>query len=683
MKELSFLISLKDNLTGKLAQAKKSVNSFAQSSRDALTKIGIGGAGLWGIVTGVKNLLSPAEQVKSALNNLSAVNVSNPTLDKLYKDAQAFSTQFGQSATDYIEATHAIRKSLRGISDSELPRYTKAINTLSIASKSSTAEASQYMADMVNEYQFAAKTMGNIPFAEMMASKAAYMSQNFGAGLADIQKMIKDNPLSTKLNIGMDEQLSVMGSLNITQGSNAGSAYNDFLANAAKGGKQLGVSLTNAKGELLSFPDILDKLQAKFGNTLDGNLKAQKALNAAFGNGAQALMDTWGQADTLRRHMAQLGNTHGLDRSAEMAAKMANLWSRLDKVWERMRISLGARLMPAIEPLANKLIGIGEQLAKWMDMFPNITRMIGYVAVAVLAFAAAGAVVNVATGAWSFIWKGILPLLNLAKKALMGVRLAAMAMASGFAAITWPILAIIVAIGAVVIAVIKFWQPIKAFIDGFIEGFAQAWEAMKPISPAFQVIGDALDWVWNSVKSLFNWFSELLTPIEYTQDELASVTHQGKLFGQGMVEAIGLIMKPIELVGQLITWLGEQFKHLIDWIIEGCKGLYNSVAATLNKLPGIEIDLLPTLETENLNKVLSAGLQPLLNQEGENAITTLPAPPGGAMGAIVGAGIGKQLNTQNKNSTVKNDTRVNTVNIYPQNQETFTSLIESQELNAG
>ncbi|MEX6277082.1 phage tail tape measure protein [Providencia hangzhouensis] len=686
MRELAFLLSLKNNLSAPLGQAQKSVERFAASSREAFAKIGIGVAGLWGVVTGVKNLLNPAHQVKMALDELSTRNISTQSLDKIYKEAQAFSTAYGQSAADFIQSATIIRSSLAGITEQELPRYTKAINTLAIASKVNAKEAADYMSDMANNFQSTAKTMGNIPFAEMMASKSAYMVQNFGTGLGEIKELIKSSKnTGTQFGIDMNEQLTVVGTLSMTKGTEGGGIYDTFLKSAVKGGQQLGVSLTDAKGQLLSFPDILDKLQAKFGNTIEGNLKAQNALNAAFGDGAQALTAAWGQADTLRKHMAQLGNTHGLDRSAQMAAKMTDLWARLDKVWERMRVSLGMRLMPAIEPLANKLIKIGEQLAKWMDMFPNITRMIGYAALSIIAFAGAGALVNIIMGVWGFIMKGILPVIKSIRFAFIGLRAVAVWVASGFMAITWPVLAVIAVIGALVVAVIKFWQPINAFISGFIEGFTEAWQALAPLSPAFQWIGNAIGVVSQEVSNLIDWFGDLLTPIQYTENELANVTSAGKAFGQAVAGALYIIMNPIETIGKLLDWLKTQFVALMRWIIDGCAELYNSVANTLNNLPGVEIDLIPTVANQNAQQVLNAGLQPLLDASGQIAppAEVLPSPPGGGVGAVIGAGIGKQISNQTKNSTSKNETNVNTVNIYPQNKETFTSLLESQELNAG
>nr|ELR5257604.1 phage tail tape measure protein [Providencia rettgeri] len=728
MKELSFLLGLKNNLSAPLGQAQKSVQQFAKSSQDAFAKVGVGVAGLWGVVTGVKSLLNPAHQVQQALDELSTRNVSTQTLDKVYKEAQAFSTAFGKSAADFISSATIIRSEIGGITDDELPRYTKAINTLATASKTSAQDAANYMSEMANNFQSTAKKMGNIPFAEMMASKSAYMVQNFGAGLAEMQELVKSSKnTGTQFGISMDEQFSVMGMLNMTKGTEGGGIYDAFLKSAVEGGQKLGVSLTDAKGQMLAFPDILDKLQNKFGKTIEGNIKVQNALNSAFGDGAQALTAAWGQADKLRQHIHQLGNTQSLDRSTEMAMKMTDMWSRLGAVWERMRVSLGMRLLPAISPLVNKVVEIGTKFAKWMDMFPNITRWLGYITLGVLAFGAAGAITNIVLGVSRFLWMGLLPLwkvgtgalalltgrMNILSKAGVAmnnvfkwlrvgfgfVRAGAMAAAGGFAAITWPVLAIIAVIAALVVAVVKFWQPIKAFITGFIEGFSDAFDALAPISPAFSLIGDAISYVWQGVKDLFGWFSDLLTPIEYTQSELAGATDAGRTFGQAVAGAIRLMMLPIDLVTQGISklwgllseaienvkagwndlnaWFGNfsfsdafvkigddimaVFEGVWSWIKESFAGIYNTIASGLNNIPGISLDLIPAP---------GSGSQ-------------LPAAPGAGIGAVIGAGIGKQISNQSASGAPTKKTDIATVNIYPQNQETFNSLLESRELDAG
>ncbi|MGM8958700.1 hypothetical protein, partial [Enterobacter hormaechei] len=69
-----------------------------------------------------------------------------------------------------------------------------------------------------------------------------------------------------------------------------------------------------------------------------------------------------------------------------------------------------------------------------------------------------------------------------------------------------PIAAVALAIAGVVLAVIKFWQPIKAFVSGFISGFSQASGALTPFKGLFSGIATAVGWVWNGVKTLFGWF---------------------------------------------------------------------------------------------------------------------------------------------------------------------------------
>lgn len=408
MKELSFLLSLKNNLSAPLGKAQQAVEGFAKKSKAAFKNIGVGAAGLWGVVQGVKGLLGPADRVQQALNELATRNIDSAVLDAIYQAAQRFSTQFGKSAADFIASGATIKQVLSGLADNELPRAAVAINTLAVATKSSAEQAASYVSEMANTYRTAVSDMGNVPFAEMMAGKAAYMAASFGNSLNEIREMVKSaGAAAGGAGVGMNEQLSVLGVLGKSNGAAAGGQYAAFLKNAVAGGRQLGVSLTDAQGKLLSFPDILQKLQARLGNTIDGNARAQTLLNRAFGEGAQALTAAWGQADILRKHMRDMGNTQGLDRATAMAMKMANIWERVDEVWRRIRVALGMHLIPAISPLINYGIHAGETFAKWLDMFPNIGRWIGYITLTVLSLGAAGAAANIVVGVSKFIWMGL------------------------------------------------------------------------------------------------------------------------------------------------------------------------------------------------------------------------------------------------------------------------------------
>lgn len=718
MKELSFLLSLKNNLSGPLGTAQKSVESFARRSQQAFKQIGVGALGLWGVVKSAANILEPAHKVQVALDDLAARNVDGSVMEKIYKNALKFSTDYGRSSVDFIGSVTIIRSQLSGLADIELPRAAVAVNTLAVATGATADAAASYMADMFNNYKSTVEQMGNIPFAEMMASKGAYMAQTFGASLEDMRALMKTSKgAGNRYGVSIDEQFTVLGTLKGTMGSEAGGAYSAFLKNAAAGGKALGVSLTDAQGNLLAFPDLLDKLESKFGHTIAGNVKAQTLLNKAFGEGAPALAAAWGQAAKMRKQMGEMGNIAGMSRATEMAGILADMWDRIAATWERIRVAIGMRLLPAISPLTSAVLNAAIKFAEWLDMFPNIARWIGYITLATLAFAAAGALTNITLGVSKFIWMGLVPLWKLGvvllslltgklsvmttvttklASAFGWIKTALTPVIAGFSALTWPVIALIALLAAVVVAVIKFWQPIKAFVSGFISGFKAASGALAPLSPLFTAIGVAVGLVWNGVKSLFGWFSNLLTPIQYSAEELTGATDAGASFGRIVAGAIGLILTPLQWVISLASWLGDVFtqacgaitagwqntcdffagltpvegfikmigaiRGLFDglwtYLKESFNGTYNWIVGMLNKLPGIDIEL---------------------RQAGGQSAPQLPGltPPQIPLG-----GISKTI-TSGGSSVTDNRKTYGDIYIQPQNRETWDAITESRELNAG
>lgn len=629
MKELSFLLSLKNNLSAPLGKAQQSVEQFTRKTQRSFKQIGVGAIGLWGVAQGVKSLLSPAYEVRKALDELSTRNIDTKTLDKMFKASQEFSTAYGKNAADFISSATIIKSTISGLTDNELPRYTTAINTLAVATKGSAESAANYMADMANNFRTTASEMGNIPFAEMMASKGAYMVQNFGTSLDEIRELVKSSKgTGLQMGAGMDEQLAVMGMLKQTKGTEAGGIYDAFLKSAIAGGKQLGLSFTDAKGEMLEFPDILQKLQAKFGNTIEGNIQAQALLNKAFGEGAQALTATWGQADKLRKHMRDMGNTQGLDRATDMAKKMADMWERVDQVWKRIRISVGMQLIPAISPLGDTVISIGNKFAKWLDMFPNITRWIGYIVLGMTALGAAAAVITIITGIFSLLMSPILLII------------------AGLAILAWA-----------VYDQYKYWS----------------W--------AFSAIGRDLQALWGDMKAgwlvVVNFWNSLVSGVIDTFTGIASAV--GDVFasvwasitlGWEMVVAFFTGLSPVEAFNGFVDAIANVFSGLWDYLTESFGATYNWIVSKLNKIPGVNIDLKPIGQSEN------GAAAPA---------TTLPTPAGLVSPTMNKGGIAKTLTTNNSNqsSTVRTGNTIGEVNIYPPNGATLDSIMESRELAAG
>src|SRR5690606_9193248 len=122
-------------------------------------------------------------------------------------------------------------------------QVTKVANTLAFALKATSAETAEFMGQMFANFRSDAERLGKVQFAEQLAGKMAYMRQTFGVEMGAIKDLMEGaRGVGTNFNIGLDEQLAVLGQLNRTLGSEASSAYEGFMTGAIDGAKKLGLS---------------------------------------------------------------------------------------------------------------------------------------------------------------------------------------------------------------------------------------------------------------------------------------------------------------------------------------------------------------------------------------------------------------------------------------------------------
>ncbi|MFC2858650.1 phage tail tape measure protein [Citrobacter farmeri] len=133
------------------------------------------------------------------------------------------------------------------------------------------------------------------------------------------------------------------------------------------------------------------------------------------------------------------------------------------------------------------------------------------------------------------------------------------------AGISAPVWGLIALFAAAAVAVIKFWQPIKAFFSGFFTGLmaglqpiTQAFNAVfAPLTPIFDSIGNAISSVWE-------WFTKLLEPIQFSSEALASCTSAGETFGKVVGAAISALTLPIQAVAKGLGWILEKLGAIPD-----------------------------------------------------------------------------------------------------------------------
>ncbi|HFL1901108.1 TPA: phage tail tape measure protein [Salmonella enterica] len=654
MKQLDFTLSLIDKLSRPLKQAQSSVTGFAEKSKAAFMQIGGGVLALAGTGMAIRGALSPAIEMYDALNDAASKGIDDQALKAVQRDALRFSTTYGASAVEFVQSTESINSAIAGLTGNELPKVTKVANTLAFALKSTAAETAEFMGQMFGNFSADAERLGKVQFAEQLAGKMVYMRKVFGTEMGTIKDLMEGaRGVGTNYGVGLDEQLAVLGQLNRTLGTEASSAYEGFMTGAVEGAKKLGLSFTDATGKMLSMPEMLIKLQGKYGKSLEGNLKAQAELDAAFGDSSAVVKHLYGNVALLQRNITELGGSDGLKRTQEMASKLVKPWDRFVQILKAIQTVIGLTLIPVLYPVLNRLADMGQTFARWMQLFPNIARVIGYAAMALLGFAAVGAVANIVMGASKFIMAGLRGIwvamtavtkaytamvwlaqiaviawnatLKFLRGALLAVRMAAIMAGIGINLMSWPVLLVIGAIALLAAGcwlLIKHWDTVKAAV-------------ME--TSAFQACARVVAWLagvfstaWQFISEGWNSFIALLTGFSPSQalSGLAS----------GIVSMFDNVWRSVK-GGFLKSW---------NWIVE-----------KLNKIPGVDISM--------------------ANETSSPPLTVNNLSTGGELKGIDKGGISKSV-SNNSRSVTDNSRKINTVNIYPKEMITPGQLMEFQEL---
>ncbi|HDO7030465.1 MULTISPECIES: phage tail tape measure protein [Klebsiella pneumoniae complex] len=655
MRQLDLTLQLIDRITRPLRGVQAGITEFADKSKASFQRIAVGGAGLWGVGMAIKGALGPAIEMYDALQEQAARGIDSSALQQVERDANTFSMAYGKSAVEFVQSTADINAAIGELTGTELPKVTRVANLMAAAVGSSAAESAEFMGQLFGNFREEADRVGKVQFAEQLAEKMTFMRRTFGVNMGMVKDLMEGaRGVGTNFGVGLNEQLAVMGELQRTLGSEASGAYESFMTGADEGAKKLGLSFKNTAGQMLSMPEILTKLQGKYGESIAGNLEAQKALDDAFGDSSAVVKQLWGNVETLQRNITVLGGSDGLKRTQEMASAMVKPWDRFMQILEAVRRIVGMTLIPVIYPFLTRLADMGQTFGRWMQMFPNIARVVGYVTLAVLSFAAVGALANVVMGVAGFvmlgltgIWRRLLLVtklytgtvwlaskavvawnltLNFLRGTLLAVRMAAVMAGISFNLLSWPILLIIGAVAALVAGgylLITHWDQVKAAVMD---------------TAAFQAVAAVVTWlagvfsgVWESISAGWNSFVALLSGFSVT-----------------------------ETLGNMAAGIMNLFARLWNTIKRQALGSLNWIISRLNKIPGVDI------------AEIGAPAQP--ESVIKNTLST-----GGELKGVETGGVSKTINSSAK-SVTDNSRRIERVEITMPNGMTPQQLSEWQEL---
>ena len=209
---------------------------------------------------------------------------------------------------------------------------------------------------------------------------------------------------------------------------------------------------------------------------------------------------------------------------------------------------IGGTLAPTLERLMDKIGGVVENIKNWIVANPKLTS---YIVMFAGAIGGALTIFGAFSMALSFVLYPIARLgLALANLGVTLPRIGGAIVRGLLSPLKFvglalsPIGAAIIAAG---IAIFKYWQPISSFFSGFLNGLKSG---LQPVIDKFKPL---VGWI----ESAFNWFTNLLAPVQSTKEDLDAAASAGKKFGEWLAAGIDLVTKPLQ-------WLMDGIKWVLD-----------------------------------------------------------------------------------------------------------------------
>ena len=469
--------------------------------------------GVGGIVASgyaLQNALMPAIEMSRALGEVKSLGVQEGALKMLSQSSYEYALQYGESATEFVRSSYDIQSAIAGLNAADLSRFTMASNVLAKGTKSDAATITSYMGTMYGIFKNDAMQMGEGAWVERLTGMTATAVQAFktdGKKMADAF-----GALGAAAGLApLEEQMAIMGTLQATmQGSESATKYKAFLAGVGKAQKALNLQFTDANGTMLPVIDILNKIKGKYGDVI--SVAEGDALATAFGSqeAVSLVKLLMNDINGLSGSINTLGQVNGMEQATKMAAAMTDQSERLSQSWYVIRAAFGAAILPAFNSFVGKIADMGQSVIWFTDMFPNISRWLGYIAIGFAVAVAAGGLFTLMMGAgkmamtaWGLgvmLWTSAGALFTSGLTAMRGVMLAL-----NIAMYANPIGLIVAGIAAAVIAVgalIYYWDDLKATMG--------EWGWVKAISGIFSSLWTGLQTMFNDT---INWIIEKLNLI--------------------------------------------------------------------------------------------------------------------------------------------------------------------------
>lgn len=583
---LRFTVGLVDQISKPLGNIQRNLTDVANTYRDGTHTMVAGAAGVAGAGFALQSALMPAIEMDRALGEVKSLGVADDALKAIAKTALNFSAEYGQSAIEVIRHSEGIKNAMGEMPADVMASVTRSSATLAVAMKSDAETTTRFLKNLYGNYKTQADAMGVDVWAQKMVGMTATAKQLYGVEMDAIEGMVDGmHSLSSTLGVSVEEQFAVFSMLKgqMSDGD-AVTQFTNFAENAVAAQEKLGVSLVGTNGQLLPMQQILENLSPLL-EGLSGTEARTLLDEAGLGDGALMLTNLVRQAGEFGDRLDTFKNVSGMEVATDMASDMTDQWQRMEQGMFAIRAAIGSALLPSLVPLLSSLADGAQEIVEWTQLFPNITKMIGYAGLMLLSFVAINGLVTMAVGiakqamaSYAIVTKGyglavagVNSILKAFKVAMLAANIAMMANPIGL--VVGAVVAAIAAVGAL----IYYWDDLKASF-GDTTWFQIIESALALIMLPFQTLFQFLKAGWQWVMS-------------------------------GFTDTSGFAF-----IGDMANSMKDIFAGVFNWITESLAGIWESVKGLVDWIPGLGSDEDLQVKSSSMN----------------NASPRLQVQPGGA-----------------------------------------------------
>ena len=505
---LSVVMGMQDNLTAPLSGVTDSVTNTTKKLDDAFGTVQKAGAALAGVGAGITTAciatVTSTFDTQDALGELSSLGVTD--LKAVEDAAKSFSdTWAGTTKSDFITASYDIKSGIASLTDEGVAQFTELAALTGKATKSTTEEMGSLFATGYGIYKGAYDDMSDLEFGEMFSAGISTAAKNYKTAGSEMASSISTlGATATNNKVPLEEQLAILGQLQTTMsGSEAATKYKAFLNAAASAGDKLKLSFVDANNQLLSTPEILEKLKGKYGDTIDAVEKQQ--IKEAFGTDeAVAMIDLlYSDIDGLSGGIDSMAESmkKGSAVTTEMAEAINNTPAQKFQVLKQQIHNnveeLGNGLLPVVNETMDKVSGVIQKGSEWISNNQKTVQSIMNIA---LKLGIILTVLGTVIGVVGTVGKAVLA----AKNAITAVKGAWTVLSGAFAAS--PVGWVVIGIVALVAAFVLLWNKSEAFRNFWIGLFEKVKGAVQnawsTLQPALQNLGQKLIGLYEAAKPI-------------------------------------------------------------------------------------------------------------------------------------------------------------------------------------